>query len=154
MEVTHLDILNKIPHQWVEVKNFISKLNNAPYFEELDNLLCIDEVDVLERQYLITVDTNKSTISFTDDLVDFERVYNYYGYDNINEWKESFNKLQCDMSEEGFNFVDTKNGGNDDYVWYKASINVKDFTEEKLLKITALWSKFNNDKRELVSNFK
>ncbi|MBG9693216.1 hypothetical protein ABD91_20975 [Lysinibacillus sphaericus] len=156
MEVKHMDILGKIPEQWLEVRSFVDNLNNATFFEIVDNTLIIDEVDVLERQYLINIDLIKKRISFVDDLVDLERLRNYYNYDhdhvNASEWKKSLNKLEFDINKLGFDFYDARNGGNDDYVWYEASINVDDFTKEKLIEVSTLWSEFNNTKRKLAKN--
>lgn len=152
MEVKHVDILNEIPEQWLEVKNFASTLNNAAYFEIVDNVLIIDEVDIAERQYLIEIDLAKKRISFIDDLVDLERMSNNYGCENTSGWKESLNELQSNIKKLGFDFYDASNGGNDDYVWYKASINIDDFTKERLIKVSTLWSEFNNAKRALVNN--
>lgn len=153
MEVTHRDIVNKLPEKWVGVNDYVNTLGTARYFEIKDNnVLRIDEVDVLKRQYLVEIDVNRETIRFTDDLVDLEVVHNNGDQLDSKEWKESFDTLTKELTSIGFQFFNTGNGGNEDYLWYALEMDPRHFTKDKLLKATKLWSDYNEERRQLVLN--
>ncbi|MGG3890320.1 hypothetical protein [Metabacillus fastidiosus] len=149
MEATKEYVLSKIPTNWKEVIKFIQKRNDQDYYEEQKkyNELVIDEVFYGLRQYLVTINLTREVISFTDDLVISSSVENYLDDIDYKEWEEKLNQLKENISKYDFRLLDTGNGGNDDYVWYKVEIEVNKFTEEKLQKVTDLWSNYNEERR-------
>lgn len=150
MEITKLELLNEIPNNLVEVKKLIEDSNG---YYEINNkgFLIIDEVDFLDKQYMIQIDKSDNDVVFIDDLVDLEKVLNIYGEDiDTKNWKKRYNELKKDIQKIGFEFENAGAGGNEDYLWYELSIKADLFTKDKLEKATKLWADYNEKSRALL----
>lgn len=150
-EIAKEKMLELIPNEWVNVKQFIKEIKSY-YFEKDGENLKIDEVEIEGRQYLIVINLKFHTIEFIDDLVDWESVYQYDRGINIEEWKREFKKLENEIQKYNMRLLYTGNGGNEDYLWYKVSCPVETFKKEDLQQVTILWDTYNENRRKIIEN--
>lgn len=136
------DIIERIPNQWVNFKEFVANFNENCYFEASSDVLLISEVDYENRQFLIKIDLHREQITFVDDLICFDEEGDSLPKELIQELIDLASKYKMDFYNRG-------HGGNGDYLWYGLRVKAADFSEEKLLAFSKEWSAFNIKYSEL-----
>lgn len=148
---TKKELMQKIPAEYNNFKEFVSKLGEGRPYEVVDrDNLVIDEVDVGGRQYMIEIDLQSNVVGFIDDLVSLQSALDLSDNIDVKEWNSRYEKLKSNISNNGFELQYTGNGGNEDYEWYKVMIKIQDFNYDKLVKVSELWTEYNNECRKEI----